>query len=61
MKKMHRMLAVRAAHLGRWLQTRADCRPLGEAEQPAAENIIQLHAALTRRFALRHSGDGRGY
>ena len=58
MEKMQRMLAIRAAHLGRWLQAGADRRPLGQAEQPAAQRIIQLYAALTRRFALGHTGDG---
>ena len=54
-----RLVLRSAAHAGVGLQRPAHRRPLGSAEKPAAQVVIQLRAGHTRRLARRHAGDGR--
>src|SRR5690606_16959366 len=49
-----------AAHLFAWPQPVAHFRSLRLAEQFAEVVVRKLNAAHARRFAFRHTGNGRG-
>ena len=57
--KLQCIFPVRAAHFLGWQETGTDSRPFRQAEQPTAQGFIQLHAPLSRRFAIGHTGNGR--
>ena len=53
-----RKLAAVATHLARGRKRCAHRRALRSAEDFAAQIVVQLNAAHTRRFAMGHAGDG---
>lgn len=53
----HGVDSVIAAHLLRGLQSAAEGRAFGPAEQAAAEILIELDAGHTRGLAVGHAGN----
>lgn len=56
----HRFIARCSAHLPLRPQRGAEPRTLGQAEQSAAQLVVQLHAGDAGGFAVRHARNRRG-
>ncbi|ORM87561.1 hypothetical protein HA38_05085 [Pantoea allii] len=56
----HGVMTIAAAHLNRWLKSRAHVWPQGRCKNFAEVIIRELNAARISGFTLRHARNGRG-
>ncbi len=59
-QNLHRLVAMRAAHVRLRAEAGAEGRAFGAAEEAAAVGVVELHAGDAGGFAVGHAGEGAG-